>query len=204
MKTRFIPIVILTMLICSTAFSAPGANTTLPLLDTFYLNKARFDSPSVSQYANGSIEQFAYYLGKKEYGFGYRYAPIGVAVITPYSLARYGFFKESQIYRDFTPGDQKMLLDNNDTVFVVTYPAGAYTAGYPASVQNVVIKTKGEVFKPINSEITLQSKWNLPGTWWAFPIGLFTAKADIEIVVIDEYDNVMPLKVSGETIARLQ
>lgn len=182
----------------------PQGNTTLVILTTDTLEKAKTEAPSVGKFNNNSIEQFAYYLGQKDYGLVYRYAPIGIAVVTPYSLSKYGFYKEKNIYRDFPAEDQKILLDNNDTIFIMTYAVGAYIVGPPAPIQNVIIKKNGIVYKPINANTILQSKWNLSGTWWAFPIGLFNAKEEMEIIIIDGHDNVKPLKVLPEKLERIQ
>ncbi|MPM60462.1 hypothetical protein SDC9_107313 [bioreactor metagenome] len=60
------------------------------------------------------------------------------------------------------------------------------------------------VYKSINADTTLLNKWGVGRNVWAFPIGLFNAKEEMEIVIIDGHDNVKPLKLSPEKLQTLK
>lgn len=184
--------------------SIPLENTTLVILNNETLKKAKLDSPLVGKYSNDSIEQYAYYVGKKDYGLSYNYSPIGVAVITPYSLSKYGFFKEKQIFLDFSLDDQRLLLENNSTVFVMTFNSIPYNLAPSAPIQNIIIRKNGVVYRTINANTSLITKWGIGGTLWAFPIGLFNSKEEMEIIIIDGHDNVKPLKLSTEKLEKIK
>lgn len=165
--------------------------------------QAKADCQSVGKFDNNDVRQYSYMLGEKSYGFMNNQAPILIDIETPYSRARYNFYKESTIYRDFTDNEKSELIANKDTVKIITRCHAMATSMRLISLpaKNVVIKKNGVVYK--STPLPVESYY-LADRKWLFPIELFNGSSDIEIIVIDAYDNVKPLKVTKEKLSGIK
>lgn len=181
-------------------------NTTMAypiILDKESLLQAKNESQSLGKYKNNDVRQYSYNLGEKGYGFLNKQAPIKIDIATPYSIARYNYYKESTIYEDFTDFEKEELIANANTIKVITRcNSMAGRVGFiPLPAKNVIIKKDDITYKSIPEETT---NFYSEKRAWLFPIDIFDGKSDIEIIVIDMYDNVKPLKVKKEKLAEIK
>ena len=193
--------ILLTVLMC--LFLSSVAMAYPVRMDNTLMLQAKVDSVLVGKFGNDDVRQYSYMLGDKGYGFLSMQAPIKIDIETPYSTAKYRFYKESTIYTDFTDSDKENIIANSNTVNIITRcnAMAAMARFIPLPARNVVVKKDGVVYKSVPNEIT---NYYSSTRKWTLPIELFDGSSDIEIIVIDIYDNAKALKVNKEKLFNIK
>lgn len=171
-------------------------------LDEETLLQAKAESKFVGKYGNDDVRQYSYMLGEKEYPFLNMQAPILIDMETPYSVAKYRFFRENTLYDNFTDNDKKALIDRNTIKLITRCVAHAQSMSLiPLPIKNVVVKKNGVVYKSVAQPVT---DFYSVKREWILPIEVFDGSYDVEIIVIDTYDNIKPLKLTKEKLLNIK
>lgn len=185
-----------------------SADTDLIILDQDTLLQAKSESEKLKDIGDWN-RQVAYFLGAKSYDFFTNASPQRVQLITPYSMARYAYYKSGVNYLEPNPAVLKDILSKNDTVWVWIWSDGAYdhvTKMSRIGVTNVVVKVGNEIHQPSGKLLAAFNVYGVPEyQLYSFPISVFKkSNTPFEIIIIDAADKRKPFKVTADMFDKIK
>lgn len=125
-------------------------------------------------------------------------------LITPYSLLRYGFYREKQTFITFEANEIQEIYDAREYAFIYVFPVQMELTQVLDNYKNLVIRKNGIVYKSIPISLSVFNNYDIPDNRvWAFPIGLFDGE-DLEIIAIDPWDDQQIIKITKKKLKGLQ
>lgn len=158
------------------------AKTVCTRLDTFSLAKAKMESPTLSEMGDAS-RQMSYWLDVEEN------SPVTFQVITPYSAARYLFYKADAQYKPISREALVDLTDFNNVLYLWVRPAAKKAK---APITHVVIEKDGIIYQPLPPQYIANTLKDVVPDWdrqlWAFPANLLDGKSAVRVIAVNSKD----------------
>lgn len=139
-----------------------------------------------------------------------KYAPLRYQLITPYSLARFVYYKTERQFKEPQPATIQDIMKHKNVAWVFLWGTGSmdYAVGMfpPPPIANVVIRKNGVIYQPLPKDQFTPTTFSVIGILesqvWAFPLDLFSKEGDFEIIAVDTQDHQKPLKISADDMLK--
>lgn len=168
-----------------------SSKTILSTLSTADMAKAKADAKNGKRLSYDMYEKGrSFWTAMSE---GVNKSPVRLALFTPYSLYRHGYYEETQTFIPFSDAAKQAIIADKNKVYILPY---SIVGGglYGTTIKHLVIRKKGIVYQP---EPLTNAYMQTYGHDFAygFPIDLFDGEP-LEVIAIDAQNDkqlIMPI-----------